>query len=433
MPTLFVSYPREYRAIVERLVGNLRSSGYDPFFDEQLAGGQSWWDELLTRIEHADVFMPVIGTVYLQSTPCHLEAQYATAWNKRILPVMIEPVPSQLFIPGIATAHWVDYTPQRENAILDVIRAINLLPPPASPPTPAPERPKTPISYMTELQNEVQGPAEISRERQLVLIADLKGRLTTGDRDAALMLLTSLRARPDLFYQSATDIDELLAAAGVPRLGRSGAMSAGGAASADTFDLSSVETVVVPGNTIGRAAATAGQSGYQQNAGQPGYQQNAGQPAYQQSGYQPIQSTGTGTAASPAAAVPGGWPGQGPTAAAEPAGGYPAYYPAGQVGSATHQAGPWPAAPPVPYPTAPAGTGRPGSTIPLAVVATLLFFPLGIAALIIGAKVNPAWDSGDHAGSIAAAKQAKGWAIAGIIVGGIVIVYLIGTGAFQTS
>jgi hypothetical protein len=87
----------------------------------------------------------------------------------------------------------------------------------------------------------------------------------------------------------------------------------------------------------------------------------------------------------------------------------------------------------VPYQTAPAGTGRPGSPIPLAVVATLLCIPLGVVALIIGAKVNPAWDSGDHAGSIAAAKQAKGWAIAGIIVGGILIIYLAGTGAFQNS
>ena len=59
-----------------------------------------------------------------------------------ILPVMLEPVPSQLFMPSIATAHWVDLSPNRPNAILDVIRAINLLPPATAAPSSPPDRPE---------------------------------------------------------------------------------------------------------------------------------------------------------------------------------------------------------------------------------------------------------------------------------------------------
>ena len=449
MPTLFISYPREYRGTVEQLVGNLRSSGYDPFFDEQLAGGQSWWDELLTRIESADVFMPVIGTQYLQSTPCHLEAQYATALNKRILPVMLEPVPSQLFMPSIATAHWVDLSPNRPNAILDVIRAINLLPPATAAPSSPPDRPKAPISYMTGLQDEVMGTAEISRDRQLRLIADLKSRLATGDKDAAIMLLANLRNRPDLYYQSATDIDELLTSVGIrPGAGTSHAAGSSG----NTFDLSSVETVVVPGSTVGRAAANAGQA----NAGQANAPGGVG-------------ATGQGAVASSAAAQTSGWlapapPGQGydatggyqgtgypatgyapfgPPAAGYPSAGSPAsgYVPASYPNAGANTPGPagpasgYPAAPVVPgaWPAAPgpapaipaAGSGRPNSFIPLGIIATILFVPLGVVALVIGARVNPAWDSGDRTAAEAASKQAKGWAIAGMIVGAIVILYLI--------
>jgi hypothetical protein len=455
MPTLFISYPREYRGAVEQLVGNLRSSGYDPFFDEQLAGGQSWWDELLTRIESADVFMPVIGTQYLQSTPCHLEAQYATALNKRILPVMLEPVPSQLFMPSIATAHWVDLSPNRPNAILDVIRAINLLPPATAAPSSPPDRPKAPISYMTGLQDEVMGTAEISRDRQLRLIADLKSRLATGDKDAAIMLLANLRNRPDLYYQSATDIDELLTSVGIrPGAGTSRAAGSSG----NTFDLSSVETVVVPGSTVGRAAANAGQANglggvgatdqgafastaAAQTSGRPapappgqGYDATVG---YQGTGY---PATGYAPFVPPAAGYPSASsPVAGYPPAGSPAGGYvPAGYPnagamtAGPAGPATgYPAAPavpgaWPAAP-GPAPAIPtAGAGRPNSFIPLGIIATILCIPLGVVALVMGARVNTAWDSGDRTAAEAASKQAKGWAIAGMIVGAIVIVYVIG-------
>src|SRR5215218_2500124 len=97
MPQIFISYPREYRAIVERLVADLRSSGYDPFFDEQLTGGQPWWDELLSRIEASTAFVPIIGPGYLGSTPCQLESKYAAALGKLFLPITVEPTPPQLF------------------------------------------------------------------------------------------------------------------------------------------------------------------------------------------------------------------------------------------------------------------------------------------------------------------------------------------------
>ena len=144
------------------------------------------------------------------------------------------------------------------------------------------------------------GTAEISRDRQLRLIADLKSRLATGDKDAAIMLLANLRNRPDLYYQSATDIDELLTSVGIrPGAGTSHAAGSSG----NTFDLSSVETVVVPGSTVGRAAANAGQA----NAGQANAPGGVG-------------ATGQGAVASAAAAQTSGWlapapPGQGYDAA----------------------------------------------------------------------------------------------------------------------
>lgn len=210
MPQIFISYPREYRPLVERLVGDLRSSGYEPFFDEHLTGGQRWWDELLDRIEGSRAFMPVIGAGFLGSTPCRLEAQYAASLGKPFLPIAVEPTPPQLFPESIASAHWTDYDPDRSGSIFAVIRAINGLPPSSELPAVRPERPVVPISYMTELQNEIASEEEMGRARQLAILADLKCRLDGADREAAVVLLGRLRQRPDVSYHAAKDIDEIL-------------------------------------------------------------------------------------------------------------------------------------------------------------------------------------------------------------------------------
>ena len=211
MTQLFLSYSREDRPVVEALAADLRASGYTPYFDEELVGGQDWWAELLTRIEDARAFVPVLTPGFLDSTPCQLEAAYAAALGKPFLPVSVEPVPPQLCPEAISSSQWVDYDHQEAHSILAVIRAINGLGPTPPLPDPRPERPVVPISYMNELQNEIGSHAEIARSRQVLIIADLKGRLGTPDRQAAILLLRRIRDRADIGYQAAVDIDETLA------------------------------------------------------------------------------------------------------------------------------------------------------------------------------------------------------------------------------
>ncbi len=109
MTQLFLSYSREDRPVVEALAADLRASGYTPYFDEELVGGQDWWSELLSRIEDARAFVPVLTPGFLDSTPCQLEAAYAAALGKPFLPVSVEPVPPQLCPEAISSSQWVDY------------------------------------------------------------------------------------------------------------------------------------------------------------------------------------------------------------------------------------------------------------------------------------------------------------------------------------
>lgn len=208
MARIFVSYARSTRPAVERVVADLRASGHDPFFDNVLAGGQNWWNELLDHIEQCDVFMPVMSGAYLASVPCRLEAEYANRLDRRILPVALEVVSNQLCPAFIAETQWIAYTPTREG-ILELMRGVNADHRVRPVPKKKPARPPVPISYLTELKDRVESPVSLSRETQLGIVGELRSRLD-GDEADVLHLLHRLRARPDLYQQVAVDIDALL-------------------------------------------------------------------------------------------------------------------------------------------------------------------------------------------------------------------------------
>jgi hypothetical protein len=74
-----------------------------------------------------------------------------------------------------------------------------------------PERPAVPLSYLIHLSHEIHGGADLSRDRQLRIFSDLRSKLSTSDARGAKELLLALRARPDVTYEVAQNIDALLA------------------------------------------------------------------------------------------------------------------------------------------------------------------------------------------------------------------------------
>ena len=54
---LFVSYSNIDRDKIAVVLGDLRALGHDVWLDEQLSGGQLWWDEILGRIRACDAFL----------------------------------------------------------------------------------------------------------------------------------------------------------------------------------------------------------------------------------------------------------------------------------------------------------------------------------------------------------------------------------------
>ena len=74
---LFISYSREDVAAVGELEGDLEAAGHAVFRDEELSGGQHWWERLLGEIRECDVFVFALSRTSLTSRPCQLEYGYA--------------------------------------------------------------------------------------------------------------------------------------------------------------------------------------------------------------------------------------------------------------------------------------------------------------------------------------------------------------------
>ena len=83
--------------------------GHDPFYDQDLTGGQRWWDVLLTQIEESDGFLPVLSDAYIDSEACGQEARWASNVVMPILPLDLGSVGPEMVDPHIAQTNWIRF------------------------------------------------------------------------------------------------------------------------------------------------------------------------------------------------------------------------------------------------------------------------------------------------------------------------------------
>lgn len=207
---LFLSYVRQDQQVVEAFAGHLRRAGFEAFLDTGLTGGQRWWDELIRQIQLCDGFMPVLTAGYLYSRPCKLEAAYATALEKPIVPVQMDEISPRLLPPAIGDVQWVRYAAEDVNSLLDLVKALNSLPACPQLPDPLPDAPPVPVSYMEQLIDLLDSPQELTNAEQRNMLVELKSRLGGDEDEDARELLRRLKRRSDLQHVIALDIDEAL-------------------------------------------------------------------------------------------------------------------------------------------------------------------------------------------------------------------------------
>lgn len=212
MASIFVSYNRESEVVAGALARDLESLGHSVWFDQQLSGGQAWWDQILASVRKCDVFVFVLSPESLNSVACQREYGYAAALGRPVMPVLVSgEVSTNLLPPALSQIQFVDYRKQDRDAAFRLARALAVVPPAKSLPDPLPASPEAPISYLGGLTAQLESKAVLSFEEQSALLIDLR----RGFRDPATAadsrtLLAKLRRRRDLLAAIAEEIDDLL-------------------------------------------------------------------------------------------------------------------------------------------------------------------------------------------------------------------------------
>jgi hypothetical protein len=122
---------------------------------------------------------------------------------------MLERVATDLLWPSIASVQIVDLTNDNDEAIFELVGALERLPDALSLPDPLPEPPPVPVSYLTSLGEQLQKPSLTQDEQFLLLPKFREGLQRPREREAVLQLMQRMRSRNDLFAGPAKELEDL--------------------------------------------------------------------------------------------------------------------------------------------------------------------------------------------------------------------------------
>jgi hypothetical protein len=212
MSSIFISYNRDSAAVAGTLAGDCKALGHNVWFDQELSGGQAWWNQILAMIRSCDVFVLVLNPEALESTACKREYGYAADLGKPIVPVLVTEGLQLNLLPRILSQiQFVDYRKQDREAAFRLARALLAVPPPSLLPDPLPPEPEAPVSYLGNLTEQIDADTPLGYERQSALLVDLKRGLRNKETaEDTRTLLARLRSRHDLYAAIAEEIDDLL-------------------------------------------------------------------------------------------------------------------------------------------------------------------------------------------------------------------------------
>lgn len=210
MAKVFLSYSRHDQLLASSLAKELRDLGHTVWMDQELTGGQTWWDQILTNIRACELFVFALSSDSLYPTACQREYGYAADLNRPILPVLVrDGLSSSVLPPALSQVQFLDFRARHVEAIIALARTLQSLPLGQPLPDPLPAPPEVPLAYLATLSQQFESPATLSLAEQSRLVLELKKALRdpTTHQDAGA-LWARLRARRDLLATMAEEMDE---------------------------------------------------------------------------------------------------------------------------------------------------------------------------------------------------------------------------------
>lgn len=215
---IFVSYSRNDADEVSALVGALTKLDHQVWCDQELGGGQAWWDRILAEIRRCDLFVLALSPDSVGSTACTRELDYAAALRKTVLPVVVKDGLSVNLLPRrLAELHHVRFDAGDSESIFGLVRALGSA---ASSPAlegTLPPAPAIPVSYLGSLMEVATSEAALNAEKQAYMVLQLKEALSKPDAQAdAREILARFRQREDLLASTWRALQALERSASAP-------------------------------------------------------------------------------------------------------------------------------------------------------------------------------------------------------------------------
>ncbi|NNF82525.1 MAG: toll/interleukin-1 receptor domain-containing protein [Flavobacteriaceae bacterium] len=103
---VFISYSRDDRPFIEKLVDSLKAEGIDVWFDYHLLSGEDWDDALEDQIKACDHMIIVLSETSAASDNVKNEMRFALDHGKHIHPILYEPCSVPL---SMRRMHYIDF------------------------------------------------------------------------------------------------------------------------------------------------------------------------------------------------------------------------------------------------------------------------------------------------------------------------------------
>jgi len=213
MSKIFISYSRNKVELITELVDDLKILEHQVWFDQDLEGGQAWWDKIISEILKCEILIFVLCQDSLQSLACKRELNFAIDLGKNVIPIIFsdENVSYNLLPPELSKIQSVKYDCNDRKSALKLATICSKTKSAELLPDPMPKPPDIPLSYLGNIAEIIASPNNINFEKQSSLLIDIKkGLLDPNTFHDTTKLLKNFRKRRDLYAVIDKEIDELL-------------------------------------------------------------------------------------------------------------------------------------------------------------------------------------------------------------------------------
>ncbi len=211
MRTAFVCYDRSQRHTVEALAKDIRSLGWDPWFDREIKPSDNWWPRILEKSRTCDVFIYAFSAESASSEACDVESRWAADCDRILLPVQLESGSISGLPAFAASRQAIKYEPDSRTSLKQLEDALAGIPPTPPQPEPLPPAPDPP-GFLVNSINELAGSSTPDpKEQQGLVDSAAKRNWREEEIDDAITALRRLRGNPVVIGTVRDKIDRVLA------------------------------------------------------------------------------------------------------------------------------------------------------------------------------------------------------------------------------